>query len=226
MGENLFPFFLEGAFLRDSQNNGCATTAERAIGGGSQSVEWKPAVCATSCIHDSSKKLRGVGGGGGSNRKAGLGRNLFQIRASGSPRTRRKTRRFFFFLLLRVLDPVLFQCQSHDFPINLSLVLGFFFFFPFFFQSSAPRLELNSRWNRNVVWNVSPPRSYFCCLSVRPNCLFPNNVPLFSEPTLGDFSPITLFPSRRRSTFQTCQARTEERCGRVWPKKSKPNAWR
>lgn len=143
MGENLFPFFLEGAFLRDSQNNGCATTAERAIGGGSQSVEWKPAVCATSCIHDSSKKLRGVGGGGGSNRKAGLGRNLFQIRASGSPRTRRKTRRFFFFLLLRVLDPVLFQCQSHDFPINLSLVLRFFFL-PFLLpkQCSSARTEL------------------------------------------------------------------------------------
>ena len=33
---------------------------------------------------------------------------------------------------------------------------------------------------------------------MRPNCLFPNNVPLFSEPTLGDFSPITLFPLAKK----------------------------
>lgn len=54
----------------------------------------------------------------------------------------------FFFLLLRVLDPVLFQCQSHDFPINLSLVLRFFllsFLLPKQCSSARTELPLKSK---------------------------------------------------------------------------------
>lgn len=80
---------------------------------------------------------------------------------------------------------VLFRCQSHDFPVNLSQVLLFF--------CKASLLGTNITPLNRIFGNLSPPKSYFCCLSVRPNCLFPNNVPLFSVPTLCDFSPITLF---------------------------------
>lgn len=48
----------------------------------------------------------------------------------------------------------------------------------------------------------SPPSSYFCRRSVRPNCLSPNNVPLFSEPTLRGSSLPLPCSLARKSTFQ------------------------
>lgn len=95
---------------------------------------------------------------------------------------------------------LLFQCQSHEFPINLSLVLLIFLSL-----SQALLLGSNRTPPNRVFGHLSPPSSYFCCLSVRPNCLFPNNVPLLSVPTLCDFFPITLF-SPKNIYPPTCQA--------------------
>ncbi len=94
----------------DSQNNGCATTADQAIGGGSQSVKWKPA--AYNLMDPQFSKLHWI--------KPKPGSENVQEKLVQSVRLDLQKRRFFC-----ASTVVLFQCQSHDFPINLSLVLLF-----------------------------------------------------------------------------------------------------
>lgn len=99
--------------------------------------------------------------------------------------------------------------QSNYFRANL---MTFPLIFLVLLFSKAVLFDSNKITPRNRVFlKISPPRSYFCCFSVCPNCLFPNNVPLFSVPTMCDFSPITLL-SRNKIYLPKFKAVPQKMC--------------